>query len=1100
MHSGVWTILFTDIVGSTEQRSRLGDTVGDRLRREHDAIVERAVTRHAGFVVKGTGDGAMCAFGSAVAALDAAVLMSHSIDTFNAESSEPLSIRIGVSLGELVFENDDLHGLPANEAARLCAASAPGEILVADIVRNVVASRSTATFEDRGQIALKGLEGARQVWSLEVARSTKVVVPELPATLARVGSLPFTGRAADLECLRAIWDDVKRGERQLAFVSGEPGIGKTRLASELAHIAHHDGALVLYGRCDPDFATPFQPFVEAVDWYSAHAPEEHFTLGAFPADIARFAPVASTRTEPDAGVVAADPEVERYRLFEAVTGWLRAVARDLPVLLVLDDLHWATGPTLAMLQHALRDADLGPVFVLATYRDTDVDRRHPLVDVRANLERLTVIQHVQLYGLDEDQVCSLLAATAGQPIDDQMFALGRALTDQTDGNPFFVGQVLRHLTEQGRLVQREDRWFLEGSADDLGLPRGVQALVQHRIGRLADSAIEALRTAAAIGREFDLDLLARLLDCSEDNVLDAVDAAVATRLVDELSPDRYRFVHALVRTALLDEISAARLARLHRRVAEALERRGDEEPSTIAYHWVQAGTAGDQERRVAALIAAGERAMARLAFVEAAEYFQRALEDHRESVDAHPAAICELLVLAGEAHAASGDYEHARHCYVECGDLAAANGLDEWIVGAGLRLSGPNAYRSTVTDEERALVALAYAHCPESDLAARSILAARHAALLDDRFEERQRWTDLARDLAERSGSDEARRFALSQLVLTGFHPGELDRQLATTDEIVALARRSGSIEAVLEALMLRCLPLGVAGRWTDFDDARIEVEREAERYGHAYYQAAAMIAHAARLSCMGELEEAERLSNAAIGIYGGDEIAMPWIAQLIQIRDFQGRLDELKASVSRRMAEEETLPALLLLLAVGMLMALTDDAEAGRAVLREAAANDLAALSPPGWRAHSFELAMFAYVAALVHEESIAIRIHDALLPYDGQQVVGSIGIFLGPVALYLGMLERLQGLDQDALRHFDAAIDHCDRHGDVSYGGMVRAELVYLLETSDCVADLQRARDLRAEILDLAERRGLVGPSLRLDVLARNRAGGGRVETADG
>jgi len=752
---------------------------------------------------------------------------------------------------------------------------------------------------------------------------------------------------------------------------------------------------------------------------------------------------------------------------------------------VLDDLHWATSPTLAMLQHALRDADLGKVFVFGTYRDTDVDRRHPLVDVRANLERMSGVEHLELRGLDELQVCVLLAATAGQPIDERMSALGRVVADQTNGNPFFVGQVLRHLTEQGRLVHRDDRWFLEGELEDLGLPRAVQTLVQHRVGRLSDAAIETLHTAAAIGRQFDLDLLVTVVDRSEDEVLDAVEAATATRLIDEVNQSCYRFVHALVRNALLDEISAARLGRLHRRIAEALERRRDDEPSVIAYHWVEAGSAGDEQRRIAALIAAGDRAMTRLAFVEAAEYFDRALDERRVDAGTALSTLCELLVRAGEAHAASGHYDHSRACYVECGAIAAANGLDEWIVAAGLRLSGPNAFRSTVGDDERALVALAYERCPNNDLTSRSILASRNAAVADEWSVDHRQWTQVALDFANRSGSDDARRCALSQHVLTAFYPDAIDRQLDNTDEIVTLARRSGSVEAVLEALTLRLLPLGVMARWTEHEDARAEVEREAERYGHAYYHAVAMMSHASRLSCLGRLDDAESLSAAAVGIYSGEEIAIPWVALLVQIRNLQGRLEELKSSVSERRTDVDVMPEVISSLVRAMVLALTDETEEARALLRAAAADDFAALNLPGGRGRCCELSLFAEVAAFVDERSIAEPVHALLAPYDGLQVVPSVSVSLGPVARYLGMLERLMGRDADALGHFEAAIASCDARGELSYGGLARAALVHLLETSSQVADRERARHIRDEIHDLVTVHGIGGAVRHLEAL---------------
>jgi tetratricopeptide (TPR) repeat protein len=543
-------------------------------------------------------------------------------------------------------------------------------------------------------------------------------------------------------------------------------------------------------------------------------------------------------------------------------------------------------------------------------------------------------------------------------------------------------------------------------------------------------------------------------------------------------------VHALVRNALVEGVISARRSRLHRQIAQVLEHRRDSDAATIAHHWLNAGSSGDPARTISALSAAAEQALARLAFSEAADYFERALERTRAMSDPDPGALCQLLVATGSALAASGQYDRARACYLECADVASASGFDEWIVAAGLCLSGPNVWRSTITAEEQALVTEAYARCAEDDVTSRSILAARRAALLDERSEDRSRWTRTAVELAGRSGDDNARRIAMSQHVLVNFHPDAIDQQLQSTEEIVDLARQSGSLEALLEALMLRCLALGVAGRWTEFEQARAEVEHDAHRYNHAYYEAVATLARAARLSLSGRVDEAESAATTALMIYGGDEVAQPWRGLLVQLRLFQGRLDELEPALRDRREEPDTLAALLWALGRGLCMAMTEQPEEAKFELRRAARNDFAALSPIGRRTRSFELSLFAHVASLIGDTTWAARAHELLSPYDGLEVVGSVSLYVGPVSVYLGMLERLLDRPDDAQRHLEQAIAYTGV-GEPPFGGVASAELLYLLQTLGRPEDAARMQQLRDEIDTLVNEHSLAGVARHLEVL---------------
>ena len=284
--SGLLAVLFTDLAGSTEQRARLGDVAGDALRREHDAIVARALRLHGGELVKGTGDGSMCSFESTVDALAAAVVIQQGVERRNRGAVEPLALRAGISAGELVFDDGDLHGLAANEAARICALAEPGEVLVGDVARVLAASRAGCEWVERGSYALKGLPEPVQVWGVRWSPAPDPERLPLPSLLVSEEAMAFSGRHDEFAVMLDAWAQAAGGARRAVLVSGEPGIGKTRLAAEVAAVAHAQGAVVLYGRCDDELEVPFQPFREALSWYLDHTAEVE--LGRWPGDLTRL--------------------------------------------------------------------------------------------------------------------------------------------------------------------------------------------------------------------------------------------------------------------------------------------------------------------------------------------------------------------------------------------------------------------------------------------------------------------------------------------------------------------------------------------------------------------------------------------------------------------------------------------------------------------------------------------------------------------------------------------------------------------------------------------------------------------------------------------
>ncbi|MDQ3945847.1 MAG: adenylate/guanylate cyclase domain-containing protein, partial [Actinomycetota bacterium] len=403
--SGTATVLFTDLVGSTELMTRMGDLAYDALRSEHFASLREVTVAHGGVEVKNTGDGVMATFGSAVEALAAAVAMQQAAERQGGLAGAPLAIRVGLSLGEVTLESEDVFGTPVVEAARLVAAARPGQILATAVVRVVAGSRAPTTMTDVGALDLKGLPDP--VMAYEVSWESAAVAVPLPPLLT--------------------------------------GVGKTRLAGELAHALHDEGALVLAGRCDEDLGVPYQPFVEALRHYVSHTADPR--LGRHAGELARLVPELTQLVPALPEPLRSDPETERYRLFDAVAVWLANVSAETSVLLVLDDLQWAAKPTLLLLRHVLRSSEPVRLLVVATYRDTDIGRGHPLTEFLADLRREAAAQRVSLTGLDQAAVAAFIEAAAGRLVtDEEDQAFIRAVWSETEGNPFFVAEVVRHLS------------------------------------------------------------------------------------------------------------------------------------------------------------------------------------------------------------------------------------------------------------------------------------------------------------------------------------------------------------------------------------------------------------------------------------------------------------------------------------------------------------------------------------------------------------------------------------------------------------------------------------------------------------------------------
>ena len=490
----------------------------------------------------------------------------------------------------------------------------------------------------------------------------------------------FVGRDRELEQMREGVDTALAGSGRLQLLVGEPGIGKTRAAEELATYARVSGARVYWGRCREDDGAPaYWPWVQSIRELVREADPVAmgWQMGAGAAEIARLVPDVAERLdiEPAEG---GESEEERFRLFDSVTSFLVAAARDRPMVLVLDDLHWADEPSLLLLKYAASEVGSSGLLILGTYRDVELGRHHPLARMLSELGG----SRIALHGLTIEHVAGYIEMTSGAPPPR---GLAEAVHRQTDGNPFFVGEIVRLLTSEGRLTESQrDSWETE-------IPQGVREVVGRRLDRLSPTTNKALKVAAAIGREFDAELAFRVAELPPQELMAAADEAIAERLVADLGDECYSFSHALVRDTLYQELSPAQRSRLHERIGLALEEICGGDPSErlgeLAHHFLAAAPRGDLAKTIDYAERSGEQDMEQLAYEDAVEVYGRALEVLELSDEPDETTRCRLLLALGGAEAKAARVADARSAFERAADSARRLGDTDSLVGAAIGIA-----------------------------------------------------------------------------------------------------------------------------------------------------------------------------------------------------------------------------------------------------------------------------------------------------------------------------------------------------------------------------------------------------------------------------
>jgi len=1080
--TGTATVLFTDLVASTHVRQVLGDERADELRRAHDRILREAITSRGGTEVKGTGDGLMVTFAAAAEAVSAAVDMQRGLLRLTRRSPVPVAIRIGISAGDVAWEDGDCFGTPVVEANRLCNAAEPGAILASEVVRLLAGSRGGHVFRPVGALELKGLDLPLAAAEVEWATPAQRPVT-LPSPFAGPETVSLVGRSRELDRLRTAWKDAGEGAVGLVLVSGEPGVGKTRLVAELARGVHDEGAVVLFGRCDEDLAVPYQPFVEALGHYVAAAPTDDLTelAGPFGGDLARLIPLLRERVPALPEPLKADAETERYRLFESVAAFLRAIAAETPTLLVLDDLHWAGKAELLLLRHLLRMGNGPPLLLVGTYRDTDLDRRHPLAEVLSDLRRDGAANRISLSGLEEAEVADFLEAAAGHPLGADGALLAHEVHAETEGNPFFVGQVLRHLIESGGVVEQDGHWLRARGAANIGIPEGIREVIGRRLSTLTPQTNELLAVAAVVGREFALDVVRDAGGVDADSLLDALEEAEAAHLLEPVpgAPRRRSFVHALLRSTLYDEIPTTRRLRIHRRVAQAFEARveaGDEPAlADLARHYCESAALGETANAVRCARAAATQALEGMAYEEASGFYDRALAVLEPDASGDRQSRAELLLLMGRAQWMSGDRDAGKTALYESASIARSVGDAELFAEAAIACGGKRGWSEAgIVDHdlvgflEEALTLL-----PEGDHSLRAACTARlgselyFVAEVGDR---RRTLTEDALAMARRVGDSATLALVLSSAHWGAWIPGSAEHRLALAEEMLALGVDGADREIEVSALHWTIGDLIELGR---ADEAGANLERAlaiAADLRQPEYLWTTSVVQGCLLLMAGVYDEATGVVDAALA-YGQaleseTSVQMYGIAHLHLARA-RGGVEAMEPLVADMVERYPLLPAWRSGLAfVYRELGRDDDLRVQVEIL---ARDDFETLPrDANWL---IAMVIMAVSCAYLGDVARCRSIYEHLLPFARYAVtVGMPADCLGPIEMFLAPVAVVLGRWDDAERHFLRGAAAADAMRCPTGAGLGAYEYAVALQRHGGEPRRARAREVATE----AARRG--------------------------
>jgi DNA-binding SARP family transcriptional activator/tetratricopeptide (TPR) repeat protein len=889
-----------------------------------------------------------------------------------------------------------------------------------------------------------------------------------PAAAERVATEPtvetrsaFVGRERELAELLGGLDDAFAGRGRLFMLVGEPGIGKSRLAEELIAHARARGGHVLVGRCwEAGGAPAYWPWVQSLRPYvrdtDADTLRSQLRDGA--ADVAHLLPELRDVLGDLPPAAPLESEGARFRLFDSMTAFLRSAAADRPLVLVLDDLHAADEPSLLLLRFLARELAESHLLVVGACRNVDPTPTDPLLTALYELSREPVSRTLALEGLEEADVVRFIELVApGAPAEE----LAARVQAETEGNPLFVGETVRLLAAERRLDE------------PLAMPPSVREVIGRRLRHLSEECNGLLTLASVLGREFDIDALARVAGLERGAILELLDEGIEARVVSEVpgAIGRMRFAHALIRDAAYRGLPRGRRVQLHRQVGEALESLYSSDPdphlAELAHHFFHAAAGGDGEKAVDYARRGGDVAASQLAYEEAIRLYEMALEALGPNGAATAEARCELLLALGDVQGRAGNDRDAKSTFLRAADLARSAALPEMLARAAAEYGGRFLWPHDLMDERLVpLLEDGLSAVGEADSALRVELLARLAAALRHRpsRERREQIAEEAIQTARAMGDPTALAYALTAAESALLAPWTAHRRLAEGEEIVSLATETGDMERLFdghEHSFWAAWELGDPARRTAELASMIRAAQQLRQPAQHWMLAAAQ----ATLSLsQGHFAEASELIDRAAAI--GRHV-LPWGAvaarklQLFLLHRARGRLDGFEHEVRGHIDE---FPSPLVHGAVlGYIYARLERTDEADAVLQDLTSRDLSS-----WHVDEewlVSICLLAETCALLDDRERAARLYELLLPYGSLNAVAVPELALGSAARPLGILASLLERFGDAARHFEEALHMDERMGARPWAAHTQAAYARSLLRRNADGDRKRADELMSQ-----------------------------------
>lgn len=1080
-YSGAMSFLFTDI----EQSSTLWDRDPAAMRvalQLHDDLLRQIAARHDGHVFFSGGDGFGIAFTTASAAVDTATEVQVALAGTEWPAAVPLRVRMGVHTGAIEQRDGNYFGPTLNRAARLADAGHGGQVLLSGVSAALISPEIQLV--DLGTFELRGVREPERIWWLPVPdtgqefpplRSVgtgEMRQPPLPTRLRFDGDTTFAGRQRPLEQLAQAWEATRQGSAPVVLVSGEPGVGKTRLVAEAVGQIHADGAAVLYGRCDPHVGVPHQPFAEALSTLADGLDPRvvRTVLAPHGGELSRLIPRLDQLVPGLAPPLDGDASGNRHRLFNAVSDALAALADRTPgVVLVIDDFHWADPSSIALLEHLSVTAAPPGVMVVVIHRHTDVARNGPVELAISSLRRRSGSTVVHLGGLTLAEVEDLVTAAAGHDLGD----LGPVVADlysRTGGNPFFIRELIRHLVSSRAASFDGMRWTV-ADLSDTGIPQGVRELVRERLHAVPDRTIDVLEAAATFGQEFDVRFLAQALNVNVADALAALEPAVASGLVQEAGRGRFAFVQLLVRMAIYEDLPAARRVSGHVAAARSFEALGhvDHHWPELAYHWGEAAMAGYTLEAVTSALRAGDQAVLATAYDAAVEHFRAARSHVDDLVGTGGLERMDVQLRLAEALNMAGRLDEAEAEFVDAADQARRAGRPDLLARAALGLGGdlpstPPANAAAIALVEQALV-LHPDPSPTRALLLSRLAEWRHRI---DTGAARLALVDEAVAVARSTGDDELLARVMLSRVRALHGPDAMAEMLAISTEVDRIATLLPDDALAVRSAQVRMNASFVLGDLGGAVQAARITSVLAARLRQPEYERLPLMWEAFQAMYEGRFDAGSAIADELAALLGGGHHSQTTSlvgALLLPRLVFQGQ-----SELAYEMTRDLDVPYREALLAwFAAEMGALDQARHHLAEVRVAG---IVADANWSWWLGIVATATAAYLCG---DRAILADARDAITPWSTQQATAGLVTYLGSGHHHLGVVELGLGNHGAAVDQLEQAVLAHETLGARPFAALSRIELARALDGRGEPGDAARSAEARAAALDTAGQLGL-------------------------